>query len=241
STYHLGGILADDMGLGKTIQSIAYILSENTSHPHLIVVPSSVVYNWQNEFRKFAPDLNVSVIAGTPEERQEKIKAGKEADVWVTSYGTIRQDVEYYRDVLFQTLILDEAQYIKNYATKTSKAVREIKASRRFALSGTPIENSLDELWAIFQVILPGLMPNQREFRRLESKKIASLTRPFILRRLKQDVLRELPDKIESVHVSELTQEQKTLYVGYLRKIQEEATESIASSGINANRMKILR
>src|SRR5699024_5478047 len=158
----------------------------------------------------------------------------------ITSYATLRQDIEHYRELNFQTLILDEAQYIKNYATKTSKAVREIKASRRFALSGTPIENSLDELWAIFQVILPGLMPNQREFRRLESKKIASLTRPFILRRLKQDVLRELPDKIESVHVSELTQEQKTLYVGYLRKIQEEATESIASGGFNANRMKIL-
>src|SRR5690625_4702693 len=137
-------------------------------------------------------------------------------------------------------MILDEAQFIKNYATKTSKAIRQIQASRRFALSGTPIENSIDELWAIFQVVLPGLMPNQRKFKQLSHDKIASITKPFILRRLKQDVLNELPDKIESIYVSELTKDQKDLYVGYLQKLQDEATESIQSSGFNQNRMKIL-
>ncbi|MFD1851990.1 DEAD/DEAH box helicase [Oceanobacillus bengalensis] len=241
SYYHLGGILADDMGLGKTLQSIAYIASEPVeSGPHLIVAPSSVVYNWKNEFEKFVPELAVAIVTGVPSERHQRMAEQKNADVWITSYATLRQDIDLYREMTFQTLILDEAQYIKNYATKTSRAIREVKAMRRFALSGTPIENSIDELWAIFQVILPGLMPGQREFKQLSNEKIAMITRPFILRRLKKDVLKELPDKIESVHVSELTKDQKELYVGYLRQVQQEATESMNDSGFNRNRMKIL-
>ena len=240
SAYYLGGILADDMGLGKTLQSIAYIASEPSDHPHLIVAPSSVVYNWKNECEKFAPDLKVAILTGAPPERREKIKQLKDMDIWITSYATLRQDIELYRELTFQTMILDEAQYIKNYATKTSQAIREVKASRRFALSGTPIENSIDELWAIFQVILPGLMPSQRKFKQLSHDKIAMMTRPFILRRLKQDVLKELPDKIESVHVSELTKDQKELYVGYLRQLQQEASQSMKEGGFNQNRMKIL-
>lgn len=240
SDYYLGGILADDMGLGKTLQAIAYILSEKRDKPHLIVTPSSVLYNWKNEMEKFSPVLHVAIMAGTPAERKEKISELAHMDVWITSYATLRQDIEHYSDLSFQTLILDEAQYIKNYATKTSQAIRKIKAGRRFALSGTPIENSIDELWAIFQVILPGLMPNQRTFKQLSNEKIAMLTKPFILRRLKQDVLKELPEKIESVHVSELTTEQKKLYLGYLRELQQEAAQSIKGDGFNKNRMKIL-
>lgn len=240
SHYHLGGILADDMGLGKTLQTIAYLLSEPSDKPHLVIVPSSVVYNWRNECKRFAPSLDVELIVGTPEERAEIIKNSKNKDVWITSYGTIRQDVSIYEQLSFQTLILDEAQFIKNYATKTSQAIRKISASRKFALSGTPIENSVDELWAIFQVILPGLMPSLREFKKLEPMKISLMTKPFILRRLKTDVLKELPDKIESVHMSELTKDQKELYVGYLKQIQKEATESINEEGFQANRMKIL-
>ncbi|MFD1361402.1 SNF2 helicase associated domain-containing protein [Lentibacillus salinarum] len=240
SQYYLGGILADDMGLGKTVQSIAYVLSEPGDTPHLIVAPSSVLYNWKNEFETFAPDLQVGILTGTPTERMALIEAYSDKDVWITSYATLRQDIEHYQDKTFQTLILDEAQYIKNYATKTSKAIRQLKAGRRFALSGTPIENSIDELWAIFQVILPGLMPNQRQFKQLEHDKIASMTRPFILRRVKQDVLKELPDKIETVHVSELTKDQKELYVGYWRQLQQEAAQSMQESGFQQNRMKIL-
>ena len=240
SNYHLGGILADDMGLGKTLQTIAYMLSEPSEYPHLVIVPSSVVYNWRNECKRFAPDLDVAMIVGTPDEREEIMKNSQDKDVWITSYGTIRQDITSYDKLTFQTLILDEAQFIKNYATKTSQAIRQIIASRKFALSGTPIENSVDELWAIFQVILPGLMPSLREFKQLEPVKIALMTKPFILRRLKSDVLKELPEKIESVHMSELTKDQKELYVGYLKQIQQEATESIKSEGFQANRMKIL-
>ncbi|SFD65945.1 Superfamily II DNA or RNA helicase, SNF2 family [Lentibacillus persicus] len=240
SHYHLGGILADDMGLGKTLQSIAYILSEPSDTPHLIIAPSSVLYNWKNEFAKFAPDLRVTIMAGTPAERADMIEENSDKDVWITSYATLRQDIEHYQDKSFQTLILDEAQYIKNYATKTSRAIRQLKAGRRFALSGTPIENSINELWAIFQVVLPGLMPSQRKFKQLENEKIASLTRPFILRRVKQDVLKELPEKIETVHVSELTKDQKDLYIGYWRQLQQEAAQSMKERGFQQNRMKIL-
>jgi SNF2 family DNA or RNA helicase/uncharacterized Zn finger protein len=240
SNYYLGGILADDMGLGKTLQSIAYIASEKGEKPHLIVAPSSVVYNWKNECEKFAPDLETAILTGIPAERHKKMKESHGADVWITSYATLRQDVELYRELTFQTMILDEAQYIKNYATKTSKAIRQIKAGRRFALSGTPIENSIDELWAIFQVILPGLLPNHRSFKQLSHEKISRVTKPFILRRLKQDVLKELPEKIESVHVSELTKEQKDLYVGYHRQLQAEAATTMKEGGFQQNRMKIL-
>src|SRR5699024_1713851 len=240
SAYQLGGILADDMGLGKTLQTIAYLLSEPSEHPHLIIVPSSVMYNWKNECHKFAPDLDVEVMTGTPEERATLVANAQHKDAWITSYGTMRKDVSIYKDITFQTMILDEAQFIKNYQTKTSKAVREISAARRFALSGTPIENSVDELWAIFQVVLPGLMPAQREFRQMEPEKIAALTRPFILRRIKSDFLTELPEQIESVHSSELTKEQKDLYVGYLRELQEMTSVYIAQTHFQQNRMKFL-
>ncbi|MEB5450732.1 DEAD/DEAH box helicase [Virgibacillus pantothenticus] len=240
SEYHLGGILADDMGLGKTLQSISYIASEPGEYPHLIVAPSSVVYNWKNECAKFAPQLQVAVLTGTPQERKQKFADSKQMDVWITSYATVRQDIELYQDISFQTLILDEAQYIKNYATKTSKAIRSIQAGRRFALSGTPIENSIDELWAIFQVILPGLMPNYKTFKQLPYDKIAMITRPFILRRLKRDVLHELPEKIETVHSSHLTKDQKDLYIGYHRQLQQEAVQSMSENGFQKSRMKIL-
>lgn len=240
SEYHLGGILADDMGLGKTIQAIAYLLSEPSDRPHLIVVPSSVVYNWRNEFQKFAPSLDVAVIVGPKEDRKQKIETRLDADVWITSYGTARQDIKLYSHLQFNVLILDEAQYIKNYATKTSQAIRKVKAKTRFALTGTPIENSLHELWSIFQVILPGFMPSEREFNKWEPEKVAQLVRPFIMRRLKEDVLTELPEKIESTHVSQLTEEQKKLYVGYLRELQQEAAASLASNQFQQDRMKIL-
>lgn len=240
SSYHLGGILADDMGLGKTIQSISFMLSEPSDMPHLIIAPSSVVYNWKNECNRFAPSLSIAVMTGSKEERLAKIETEKDADVWITSYATIRQDLEMYAHIRFHTLFLDEAQYIKNVATKTSQAVRSLQAMNRFALTGTPIENSIDELWAIFQAVMPGFMPPIRAFRELPKEKIVEQTRPFILRRLKEDVLKELPDKIETTYISELTKEQKELYVGYLKRLQEETASSIAQGGFQQQRMKIL-
>lgn len=242
--YKMGGILADDMGLGKTLQSIAFIASEKEDKadkaPVLIVTPASLVYNWRNEFRKFAPNISVKIIDGLPEERKALIEDSLHTDVWITSYPLLRQDIEFYQNYTFDILILDESQAIKNSSTKTFKAVQQIEANKRFALSGTPIENSINELWSIFQVILPGLFPNKLNFTKLEHDKISRLVKPFILRRLKKDVLKELPDKIETVQVSELTREQKEIYLGYLERIQKDARASIQEEGFNKSRIKIL-
>lgn len=242
--YKLGGILADEMGLGKTLQSIAYVLSQYCEKkeikPTLIVAPASLVYNWKNEFQKFAPSLTVEVLIGSPQERVEKLQTGKTTHVYITSYPTLRQDIDYYQGLSFSTLILDEAQAIKNHATKTAKSVRDIQAETIFALSGTPIENSVDELWSIFQTTMPNFFPPQKVFRQLEPEKIALMIRPFLLRRVKKDVLQELPDKIETVHYSELTKEQKELYLAYLEKIQQETRETLQKDGFQKGQMKIL-
>ncbi|NDI35123.1 DEAD/DEAH box helicase [Chengkuizengella sediminis] len=243
--YHFGGILADDMGLGKTIQSISYILSdkennEEITEPTLIVSPASLIYNWKNEFQRFAPNINVEVVAGDKQTRLDMMNDLSNIDVLVTSYPLIRRDIEMYQEQNFRILILDEAQNIKNIQTQTSQAVRKLRAARRFALSGTPIENSLDELWSIFQVILPGLFHGKQAFTKMSHEKISRIVKPFILRRMKKDVLKELPDKIETLQVSELTTEQKKLYLGYLDKIQQETREALRKGELQQNRMKIL-
>ncbi|MDQ0217748.1 helicase SNF2 [Peribacillus cavernae] len=244
SHYRLGGILADDMGLGKTLQSIAYLLSEKkeakTPGTSLVVAPASLVYNWKSEIDKFAPELSAEVAIGTAKERKELLEHSPLPDIVLTSYPTLRQDIDWYSEQEFDSLILDEAQVIKNHAAKTSIAVRKIKASKRFALSGTPIENSIDELWSIFDAIMPGLFSNQQAFRGLSNEKISHMVRPFILRRVKKDVLKELPDKIETNHLSEMTQKQKELYVGYLEKIQQDTRDAIATEGFQKSRIKIL-
>lgn len=204
------------------------------------MAPASLVYNWKNEFKKFAPSLTVEVMIGNPQERMEKLQSDMVPNVWITSYPTLRQDIDYYNEVEFGTLILDEAQAIKNHITKTAKAVREIQAKTKFALSGTPIENSIDELWSIFQAIMPDFFPNQKAFRQLEQEKVAKMIRPFLLRRVKKDVLNDLPDKIETEVYSELTKQQKELYVAYLEKIQNEAKESIQEEGFQKSRIKLL-
>lgn len=242
--YRLGGILADDMGLGKTLQTIAYILSEKQEGQRkqlfLVVAPASLIYNWKNEFDKFAPTLDVTVVAGTPAERDALLQQSAGSDVWITSYPLLRQDIEQYRAHEFDALILDEAQAIKNPQTKTFAAVCKVKAARRFALSGTPIENALTELWSIFQAIMPGFFPNQTAFRKLSPDQVAKRVRPFILRRVKKDVLKELPDKIETVHLSELNRKQKELYLGYLERTRQETKEALQQGGLAQNRMKIL-
>lgn len=244
--YRFGGILADDMGLGKTVQSIAYILSEREQEqaeeklPVLIVSPSSLTYNWAYECARFAPQLHVLVVAGQKKERAALWAEMKEADVIVTSYPLLRRDIEIYAEQPFHTLILDEAQAIKNASSQTAQAVSEIKAPRRFALTGTPIENSLDELWSIFNAVFPGLFTNQKAFRDLPAERVARIVRPFILRRLKKDVLTELPDKIESVQYPELGTEQKKLYAAYLSKLKQATEQDLKTEGFQKSRMKIL-
>ncbi|EUJ32834.1 hypothetical protein MFLO_06064 [Listeria floridensis FSL S10-1187] len=226
SRYQLGGILADDMGLGKTIQTITYLASELEEHaelePILIVTPASLLYNWLNEFEAFAREIPVTIIQGTKDVRDEQIAAIEGNQVYLISYPTLRQDYEAFSGKTFHTVILDESQTVKNYATKASQAVRAIHARTRFALSGTPLENSIEELWTVFQTIMPGFFPSLRKFKELKHEKIAEMIRPFLLRRLKQDVVKELPDKLETNLFSELTTEQKSLYLAYLERIQQD-------------------
>lgn len=246
ASYRFGGILADDMGLGKTVQSIAYILSEREQEqaeeklPVLIVSPSSLTYNWAHECARFAPQLRVLVVAGQKKERAALWAEMEGADVIVTSYPLLRRDIEIYAEQPFHTLILDEAQAIKNASSQTAQAVSEINAARRFALTGTPIENSLDELWSIFNAVFPGLFTNQKAFRDLPAERVARIVRPFILRRLKKDVLTELPDKIESVQYPELARDQKKLYAAYLAKLQHTTAQDLKAEGFQKSRMKIL-
>ncbi|MGO2083472.1 DEAD/DEAH box helicase [Vagococcus sp.] len=245
SHYHFGGVLADDMGLGKTVQMIAYLLSEKEEgaliKPSLIVAPASLLYNWQIEIKKFAPTLRVAVISGAKEERQNLISSLTEqgVDVLITSYSTARQDEDLYKEHQFHSLVLDEAQMVKNAATKTFQALESIKADHHFALSGTPIENRLDDLWALFRMIMPGFFPPIRKFRKLPTETIAMMIQPFVLRRDKKTVLKDLPDKIETDLYSQLSEEQKTVYLAYLKQMQEQVI-AMDDGSFNKNKLSIL-
>ncbi|MEG0293045.1 DEAD/DEAH box helicase [Enterococcus sp.] len=240
SHYSFGGILADEMGLGKTLQTIAFLLSEKetkTKIPTLIVTPASLTYNWQQEIKRFAPDLSSVVVHGTKEERQA-ILAG-EKDIYITSYTSLRQDVETYQTKKFTYLILDEAQMVKNSYTKTAQALQSLVIPVRFALSGTPIENNLDELWGLFQLIMPGFFPTRQKYRELTAEEIARMVKPFVLRRDKKSVLKDLPEKIERNYYSGLTAEQKTVYLAYLQQMREEVS-GMDSDTFRKNRISIL-
>jgi len=201
-----GGILGDEMGLGKTLQAITFILS-NKNSKSLIVAPTSLIYNWGDEFRKFAPSVKLAIINGTKDEREEVIKNIDEFDVVITTYNLLKRDIESYKKLEFDYVIIDEAQYIKNSNSQNALTVKEIKAKSRFALSGTPIENSLMELWSIFDFIMPNYLFDEKRFSVRYYKKLKEspevieelnkLIKPFILRRRKKDVIKELPDKIE--------------------------------------------
>ncbi|TXK84663.1 DEAD/DEAH box helicase [Paenibacillus sp. N3.4] len=243
--YHFGGVLADDMGLGKTVQSIAFLVSvlpeiRKQKQPAIIVCPASLVYNWRNELKKFAPDIRVAIADGNQEERNRILKNSAKVDVIITSYPLLRRDILQVAKQVFHTLILDEAQFFKNHATQTAQAVKAIDAKYRFALTGTPVENKLEELWSIFEAVFPALFPSRKGFQDLTRETIAKRVRPFLLRRLKSDVLKELPEKIESLQASELLPEQKKLYVAYLAKLQQETLKHLDQKDFQRNRIKIL-
>lgn len=227
-----GGILADDMGLGKTIQTITLLLS-NKNKKSLIITPTSVVYNWKSEFEKFADTLNVGVIHGSVSERNKVKDDYKEYDVLLTTYGTLRSDYKWYEDKKFDFCIIDEAQNIKNKKSKVSDLVKSIKANCKLALTGTPIENNLLELWSIFDFIMPGYLYNEERFKSKflsgddESlKELKELISPFILRRLKEDVLDELPDKIEKEYLIPMTLSQKQIYNSYMKEVKKKLKEN---------------
>ena len=231
-----GGILADEMGLGKSIQLIS-LLADRAEEarefgPSLIVCPASLVYNWLAEFERFAPELTVRAVVGTKRERA-LVRQERNCDVFVTSYDLLRIDAKSFEEGSYWCHVLDEAQYIKNHATLTTRAVKRIRSRHRFALTGTPMENRLSELWSIFDFLMPGLLGSYARFReRYEisiigndedaARRLQALVGPFILRRLKEDVLPDLPEKIESVVYVPMKGEQLRLYSAHEQKLRTE-------------------
>ncbi|MDO4537343.1 MAG: DEAD/DEAH box helicase [Coriobacteriales bacterium] len=250
----LGGILADEMGLGKSVQLIAFLLahklSGEASGPSLIVCPASLVYNWLAEFNKFAPALEVRVVAGTAAERRS-MRMERNVDVLVTSYDLLRRDVEDYAAMSFYCVALDEAQYIKNHATLAAQAVKVLRSEHALALTGTPVENRLSELWSIFDFLMPGLLGSYERFRdRYErpivegqdmqlADRLRGAVRPFILRRVKRDVVKDLPEKIEQVVFAHMDKPQRSLYNAQVQELRERV-ENQGEQSFGRSKLQVL-
>ncbi|MCD8391453.1 MAG: DEAD/DEAH box helicase [Firmicutes bacterium] len=249
SCMGLGGILADDMGLGKTLQVLAFIHGERPETPTLIVTPSAITYNWQNEIARFIPDAASLIIDGAKPIRTELLKHTENYEFIITSYPMLRRDIALYKNLRFKYMFIDEAQNIKNEKTLNAHAVKRINAECRFAVTGTPIENSLSELWSVFDYIMPGYLYSHREFNARYTVPISkdgngesagelrSKIKPFIMRRMKSEVLTELPEKIEETIYADLTVPQKNMYAAFLETAKRE-TRSLLSEG--ADKMRIL-
>lgn len=247
----MGGILADDMGLGKTLQAIMFIASLPTTETSLIVCPTSLMYNWKDEVENFAPSIPCEIIAGTPEDRRKTL-AESTARILITSYPLLRRDIRYYRERFFGCVFIDEAQNIKNSTSMNAMSVKQLQTTRRFALTGTPIENSLSEIWSIFDFIMPGYLFHharfvaeyERPIMNNDETRIAQLNMridPFILRRMKQDVLKELPDKTEEKILVDLSEKQKKMYAAYLEHYKGEFhLDEEAEYALDNNRIRIL-
>ena len=256
--YGFGGILADDMGLGKTIQILSVLMmskmKEKKSGSSLVVAPSSLTLNWKSEAEKFAKDLSILIINGNAEERKNKIKQIKKYDLVITSYDLLKRDIAEYEglDYTFRYIIADEAQYIKNNNTQNSKAIKRIKAQTRYALTGTPMENSLSELWSIFDYVMPGYLYTYKKFKKNYEvpivkehdeevlKKLKMIIEPFVLRRTKKEVLKELPDKTTIILNNQMQEEQEKIYLSYLAQARDELQEEIEDKGFEQSRIKIL-
>lgn len=252
--FGMGGILADEMGLGKTLQTIAFVMSEYEirKKPTLIVVPTSLIYNWESEIKKFAPEAKVSVVSGSPDNRCMIAKDMDKSHFVITSYGLLRNDLNLYIKQKFAYCFIDEAQHIKNPNTISSRVVKQINAENFFALTGTPLENTLLELWSVFDFVMPGYLFGRHKFREMyelpivkEKDKTAlemlkKHISPFILRRLKSQVMSELPEKIENYLVCQLTDEQKKLYIGFAEKAKQDVISLGENGEFEKNRIKIL-
>ncbi len=251
SKYGFGGILADDMGLGKTIQTLSYIQSEvniGKAEKILIVAPTSLIYNWMNEINKFYPEMKALIVDGNKKQRTTKLEAIESYDLLITSYAMVRNDQVLYETLPLDICIIDEAQHIKNPMSKTAKAIKSLNIKRKFALTGTPIENRVLELWSIFDFIMPGYLGNMNKFRTKyeipmknnEPTSLSYMIQPFIMRRLKGDVLKELPAKIENKIIVDLNDDQKKVYMAYLERVKEELKESYKEEGYRKSQMKTL-
>ena len=246
---HMGGVLADDMGLGKTVQVIA--LMKATRDPHrtsLIVAPTSLTYNWLSELRRFAPELGAAVISGTAAQRERMwthLREQGDIDVAITSYPLLRRDMEWMREIPFRFAVLDEAQNIKNAGSMAAQAARQLQADTRLALTGTPMENGIGELWSIFDFVLPGYLPGYHTFLRryqdgMNSAQLRSRIRPFLTRRLKQDVLSELPEKTEIRLTAAMTAEQRSVYLAAMERLRPKVRQAMAEKGVSRGRMEVL-
>jgi SNF2 family DNA or RNA helicase len=266
-----GGILADEMGLGKTLQTLAFInqlqitncelrteLSNSPAGirnsefkiPNLIVCPTSLVFNWLAEAKKFAPELKILALHGP--ERHARFEEIAASDIVVTSYALIRRDAEKYRGLEFDTVVLDEAQHIKNRQTQNAQAVKAVRAKHRLVLTGTPLENSVLDLWSIFDFLMPGYLGTAKDFReRYEQpiakeknaeaqSRLARRLRPFMLRRLKRDVAADLPAKLEQVSFCELTPDQRGVYQQVIEASRKEVLEAVGAQGVAKSRMVVL-
>lgn len=255
--YKMGGILADDMGLGKTIQLLAVILSyvqknKGNVKPSIIICPSSLALNWYNEIQKFTSTLKALVISGDYLERKRKIEEIGKYQVIITSYDSLKRDIDLYENYCFKYVVADEAQYIKNNNTKNSKAIKTINAETKFALTGTPIENSLSELWSIFDFIMPGYLYKYKKFKELYEtpiikeqnedvmNKLKKQIEPFVLRRTKGEVLTELPDKTVTILNNEMSEEQYNIYMSYMAQARKEIMSQIDINGFEKSQIKIL-
>ena len=261
-SYKFGGILADDMGLGKTIQMLSVIvdyiektrIGEEIKRTSLVVSPSSLTLNWQNEANKFAKDLKILVIRGTLSERKKQIREIENYDLVITSYDLLKRDIDLYKEknYQFRYIIADEAQYLKNSNTQNAKTIKQIKADTRYALTGTPIENSLAELWSIFDFIMPGYLFSYKQFKTMyevpivkdndekSMAKLKMLIEPFVLRRSKKEVLTELPDKTITVLNNEMEEEQRNIYLTYLAHAKQDLLQEIELNGYEKTHMQIL-
>ena len=246
---HMGGILADDMGLGKTIQVIALLLAtQEAGRTSLVIAPTSLTYNWLSELKRFAPDLSAAVLSGTGVQRSRMIRHLTEhgdLDVVITSYPLIRRDIELMKDFCFRFVILDEAQNIKNAGSAAAQAVKQLKADTRFALTGTPMENGVGELWSLFDFVLPGYLPGYNAFLRRyqegeNAEDLLRRIRPFLTRRLKQDVLEELPDKMEITMTARMTPEQEQVYRAALERLRPKVQSLMSEKGAGRGRIEVL-
>lgn len=247
----LGGILADDMGLGKTLQAIT-LMYDGVGEPSIVITPSSLIFNWENEIKRFSPDLRTIVISGSKKSREEMLQEITDYDIIITSYPLLRRDIEMYEEIHFKYCILDEAQHIKNPESINAQSVKRIHSQSRFALTGTPMENSLIELWSLFDFLMPGYLMSKKKFTEKYEKNIfknedrvalsnfKKTIAPFILRRKKKDVLLELPEKIETTLVCKLTEAQKDIYTAYLLRARREIDNLIEEEGFEKSHIQIL-
>ncbi|MFV0289187.1 MAG: SNF2-related protein [Mycoplasmatales bacterium] len=243
----LGALLADEMGLGKTLQVISFLRLKKLTKT-LIVVPKALLYNWENEFNKFYPEQNIILVDGTKVQREELIKQVSDNNILITTYPSIINDYKLYENIDFKCVVIDEAQYIKNPQTKTARCVKKLKAEFFIALTGTPIENSLLELWSIFDYLLPGYFNDLTNFNKKYKVKeeitnldiLKRATSPFIMRRLKKEVLKELPEKIESILYTEMEPKQKLIYHEYNERVQAELQDYINNGNFNNKAIEIL-